>query len=155
MKKPIIVLSILCFLLSFFCVDLQSLQAQEMQQEVVDLPLEIQKTTPKYLRGQRRDPFRDLLGGRDVKEKPAVTGIPQMSIDDVVLIGIVKARGVYSAIINGPQGFPYSLKVGDQFRDGFVLSIKASQVVFRKTRDRGILLFKPKTIIKEIHPEER
>lgn len=103
----------------------------------------------------RRDPFKDLLAGRELNKKALVRGVPQMSINDVSLIGIVKAKGRYTAIINGPQGFPFFIKEGDRFSDGFVLSIKESQAVFRKTKDRGVPLMKPRDIVKEINPEER
>jgi len=102
----------------------------------------------------RRDPFRNLLAERDVKEKALVGGMPEISIDDITLLGIVKARGKYTAVINGPQEFPFFIKVGDEFSDGFVLSIKESQVVFRKTKERGILLIIPKDIVKALSPEE-
>lgn len=114
-----------------------------------------QQLPPPYNPRGRRDPFRNLIAGRDVGERPVVTGIAQMYIDDVNLIGIVKAKGKFTAIINGPQGFPYNIKVGQKFADGFVLSIEESRVVFRLTRERGIPLRKPKDIVKEIKPEER
>jgi Tfp pilus assembly protein PilP len=110
---------------------------------------------PPYNPRGRRDPFRDLVAGRDVREKALIGGVPQMSVDDVNLIGIVEAEGKYTAIINGPQGFPYFIKVGQKFADGFVLSIKEFRVVFRKTQQRGIPLRQPKDIVKEIKPEER
>jgi Tfp pilus assembly protein PilP len=103
----------------------------------------------------RRDPFKNLLGGKDIKEKSAVGGIPRMSIDDTTLVGIVKTKQKLTAIVSGPQGFPYFIKAGDKFADGYVLSIKDDQVVFRKTNERGIPLMRPKDIIKEINPEER
>jgi Tfp pilus assembly protein PilP len=103
----------------------------------------------------RRDPFKNLLGGKDIKEKSAVGGIPQMSIDDTTLVGIVKTKQKLTAIVSGPQGFPYFIKAGDKFSDGYVLSINDYQVVFRKTNERGIPLMRPKDIIKEINPEER
>jgi len=103
----------------------------------------------------RRDPFKDLLGGKDIKEKSAVGGIPRMSIDDTTLVGIVKTKQKLTAIVSGPQGFPYFIKAGDKFADGYVLSIKEDQVVFRKTNERGIPLMRPRDIIKEINPEER
>ncbi len=102
----------------------------------------------------RRDPFRDLLAGRDVKEK-AVGGLAGMSIDDLNLVGIVSYKGRFTAIVSGPQGFPYYLKAGDKFADGFVLSIGESQAVFRKVSERGLPLMRPKDIVKEINPEER
>jgi hypothetical protein len=76
-------------------------------------------------------------------------------IEDIVLIGIVKIKSTYIAIINGPQGFPYKIKVEDKFANGFVLSINDSKVVFRQTRDRGMPLTSPRDITKEINPEER
>jgi Tfp pilus assembly protein PilP len=103
----------------------------------------------------RRDPFKNLLAGKDVKEKAAAGGIPQISIDDTNLVGIVKSKQKLTAIVVGPQGFPYFVKVGDKFADGYVLSINDFQVIFRKTNERGIPLMRPRDIIKEINPEER
>lgn len=103
----------------------------------------------------RRDPFKNLLAGKDIKEKVATGGIPQISIDDINLVGIVKSKQKLTAIVVGPQGFPYFVKVGDKFSDGYILSINDYQVVFRKTNERGIPLMRPRDIIKEINPEER
>jgi hypothetical protein len=100
----------------------------------------------------RRDPFKDLLAGRDMREKTAV-GEQQFFIDDLVLYGIVKNKNVYTALIGMPQAFPVFAKVGDKFADGFVLSISDSQVVLRKTHERGIPLIKPRDVVKEITEE--
>jgi Tfp pilus assembly protein PilP len=100
----------------------------------------------------RRDPFKDLLTGRDMREKTAA-GEPQIFIDDLVLFGIVESNKVYTAMIGMPQGFPMFVKVGDKFADGYVLSISESQVVLRKTHERGIPLIRPRDIIKEITEE--
>lgn len=100
----------------------------------------------------RRDPFKDLLAGRDMREKAAL-GENQLNIDDLVLFGIVKNKNVYTALIGTPQGFPRFAKVGDKFADGFVLSITDSQVVLRKTHERGIPLVRPRDVIKEITEE--
>jgi Tfp pilus assembly protein PilP len=119
-----------------------------------------QETAPKlsvqtgftYSPDGRRDPFKDLLGGRDLKEKSAL-GETQMFIDDLVLFGIVKNKSVYTALIGMPQGFPMFAKVGDKFADGYVLSITDTQVVLRKTHERGIPLIRPRDVIKEITEE--
>jgi Tfp pilus assembly protein PilP len=100
----------------------------------------------------RRDPFKDLLTGRDLREKTA-TGEPQVFIDDLILFGIVKNKNTYTAMIGMPQGFPMFVRVGDKFTDGYVLSITESQVVLRKTHERGIPLIRPRDIIKEITEE--
>ena len=103
----------------------------------------------------RRDPFKNLLAGKDVKDKGAPGGISHLYIDDLNLAGVVKTKQKLTAIVAGPQGFPYFLKVGDKLSDGYVLSIQERQVIFRKTNERGIPMMRPKDIIKEINPEER
>jgi Tfp pilus assembly protein PilP len=100
----------------------------------------------------RRDPFKDMLAGRDMREK-SVGGENQIFIDDLILFGIVKNKNVYIALIGMPQGFPMFAKVGAKFADGYVLSINETQVVLRKTHDRGIPLVRPRDIIKEITEE--
>jgi Tfp pilus assembly protein PilP len=99
----------------------------------------------------RRDPFKDLLSGRELP-KPGLEG-NQLFIDDLVLFGIVKNKNVYTALIGTAQGFPTFAKVGDKFADGYVLSINDTQVVLRKTQERGIPLIRPRDIIKEITEE--
>ncbi len=135
---------------------IQRVQAQESEKELAT-EISAAKDIPTYSynpRG-RRDPFRDLLAGSDVGEEQAGKGIGQMSIDDIVLIGIVEIRDKLEAIINGPQGFPFAINKGDRFADGYVLSISPSKVVFRKTRQRGVALYRPRDITKEINPEEQ
>lgn len=100
----------------------------------------------------RRDPFKDMLAGRDMREKSAM-GETQLSIDDLVLFGIVKNKNVYTALIGTAQGFPTFAKVGDKFADGYVLSISDTQVVLRKTHERGVPLPRPRDVIKEITEE--
>jgi Tfp pilus assembly protein PilP len=100
----------------------------------------------------RRDPFKDLLSGRDMRERNAV-GENQLNIDDLVLFGIVKNKTVYTALLGTTQGFPMFVRVGDKFADGYVLSISDTQVVLRKTHERGIPLMRPRDVIKEITEE--
>ena len=103
----------------------------------------------------RRDPFKDLLGGKDIKEKRVVTGLADLEIDEVTLLGIVQSKDKFEAIAGLPEGFPLTVREGDRLADGYVLSIRADAVVFRKTRDKGIPLSQPRDIVKEIQPEER
>jgi Tfp pilus assembly protein PilP len=109
---------------------------------------------PTYNAEGRRDPFKDLLGGGDIRDR-AASGESQLSLDDLVLVGIIKSKKGYTAIVGTNQGFPRFLNVGDAIADGFVLSISQSQVVFRKTHERGVPLMRPRDIVKEINPEER
>lgn len=153
MKKSIVLLLAIGLVLW----SLQPLAAQEDKQEPPAKPPEeiFEKQAPTYNSEGRRDPFKDLLSGSDVDERSADKGVTSYMIDDIVLIGIVLIKSKYIAIINGPQGFPYQIKVGDKFANGFVLSIDDAKVVFRQTSDRGVPLTSPRDIIKEINPEER
>jgi len=138
-----------CLLFNLF------LSSQE-QKELPTLSLSApQPQLPIYSPGGRRDPFKNLLAGKEIKGKTSPAGEAQLFIDDLKLIGIVKHKNQYEAIFAGPHGFPIYFRVGDKVSDGFILSINESQVVFRKTNERGIPLMRPKDITKEIHPEER
>lgn len=133
------------------------LSAQEVDKNTSQ-EAELQVTPPRgptYNPGERRDPFRDLLAGQEALEKGKTGGISQLAIEDAILIGIVQHKGRMTAIVNDSQGFPYTIKTGDNFLDGFVLNVNESRVVFRKTKERGIPLIKPKDIVKEIKLEER
>jgi hypothetical protein len=101
----------------------------------------------------RRDPFKDLLAGAGEGKTPV--GEAQGNIDDLILIGIIKAKKGYTAVIGTAQGFPRFMTAGDRVADGFIVSINANQVVFRKTHERGVPLMRPRDVIKEINPEER
>ena len=60
----------------------------------------------------------------------------EISIEDIILLGIVNARGKLSAIIETLSGHPFSIKKGNKFANGFVLSIEETHVVFRKTKEK-------------------
>jgi Tfp pilus assembly protein PilP len=115
--------------------------------------LSLQPKLPLYDSAGRRDPFKDLLGGSQTKERAAEGN--EIAISDLHLIGITKERGRIFALITGPQGFPYKIKEGDKFADGYVLKITLETVTFRQTMDRGLRLPNPRDIVKEINPEER
>jgi len=147
-------------LFGLICLFILPILSQEEKEEKKDLAKELsselpKRTFPAYQRAGRKDPFRDLLAGRDAQRETTPSGKPEIYIDDITLIGIVKSRGKFTAIVTGPQEFPLFIKVGQRFSDGFVLSIQESRITFRKTKERGFPLFRPKDIVKEIHPEER
>ena len=150
----IIKILILSIVLISFGLHFLAAQAAGETQDVARVD-DVMKKRIVYNPAGRRDPFRDLLAGGEVKDKLLKGGISQMSIDDIVLIGIAKIKENYSAIINSPQGFPYTIREGNKFADGYVLSIDESKVTFRQTKERGVPLYKPRNVIKEINPEER
>jgi Tfp pilus assembly protein PilP len=150
-----------CFLCLCTQVSLSQQEKQETtQEEKQAMKKEIseimpKKTKPTYSRAGRRDPFRDLLAEQEAGPGSGREGEPRVSVENIDVIGIVKARGQFTAIITGPEEFPLFIKVGHKFSDGFVLSIDENKVIFRKTQERGSPLFKPKDIVKEIQSEER
>jgi hypothetical protein len=155
--KKILHLMTLFFLICLFILPALSQEKREQKKDLAkELSSEMPKRTfPTYQRAGRKDPFMDLLAGRETKRETTPSGKPEIYIDDLTVIGIVKARGKFTAVATGPQEFPLFIDVGQRFSDGFVLSIQESKVTFRKTKERGFPLFKPKDIVKEIHPEER
>jgi len=152
MKRKIIS----CLVAGIICLGTFPLSAQDVGQGTqLDTEVQIKPRGPTYDSEGRRDPFRDLLAGQDLRDKGKTKGLQQLAIEDAVLIGIVKHKGNLTAIINDAQGYPYYIKTGDNFLDGFVLNVNDSQVVFRKTKERGIPLTSPKDIVQEIKLEER
>lgn len=127
----------------------QELSSQEITEKMP------RRTRPAYNRAGRKDPFRDLIAQQEVSRTTEGAEGPRVSVENLNVIGIVQARGTFTAIVTGPEEFPLFIKVGHKFSDGFVLSIDESKVVFRKTTERGSPLFKPRDIVKEITPEER
>lgn len=121
---------------------------------VVIPPVSLEPKPPLYDPAGRRDPFKDLLGGTETKERATSEG-PELLIADLQLIGIVKEKGQFVALIIGPQGFPYKIKDGFKFADGYVVKVTADNVTFRQTMERGLRLPTPKEVVKEINPEER
>ena len=147
-------------LASFLCLSIQPLYSQEKKQEEEkkeNLISKLGETVGKpagriYSSKGRKDPFQNKFGkatGTTTTRtvKPGPTG---MSISTVKLIGIVKAKGLFTAVISGPGNFPMFIKARDRFFDGYVLRIEASRVIFRQTRQGNLRLATAKTIIKEI-----
>lgn len=157
-KQIILVISLLMigFLVPKALAQTQEQAKQEQPQTVISPQQLLSDMPPRasYDPGGRRDPFKDLLGGKTGTGK-ASTAEGLLSIDNATLVGIVKTPKGFVAIVSGPQEFPYFLKVGDKLADGYVLTIDESKVVFRKTHDRGFPLIRPRNVVKEINPEER
>lgn len=160
MKKALSFCLIACFFFLFTQIAFsQQAKKKSTEEEQKAMKKEIReimpkKTRPSYSREGRKDPFRDLLAQQEAAPTREGEG-PQISVENLNVIGIVKARGQFTAIVTGPEDFPLFIKVGHKFSDGYVLSIDENKVVFRKTQERGSPLFKPKDIIKEIQSEEQ
>lgn len=110
---------------------------------------------PSYDPAGRRDPFKDLFGGKDVRESRTATGPADLLVEEIQIVGIIKSKSGYRALIAMTDGFPLTAREGDRFADGYILSISDDEIVFRKTRERGVPLPKPKDIVRDITSEER
>ena len=155
MKKLIPVLGIICFCFPLFSgISQQSQEKTEVEKKKQDKQAD-QTRVIAYDSFGRRDPFKDLLEGTDSDDENPAEGIAQIAVDNVVLSGIIKVRGNFTAIIADPQGFSLYVKKGDKFLDGYILNVESSQVTFIKTKKRGTVLFEPEKIVKRLYDEER
>ncbi|HAV41307.1 MAG: hypothetical protein GYA53_10460 [Acidobacteria bacterium] len=159
MKKTLIYIMVIGFTagLGFFSLAGAQETQRTSQQATTTIPtLTLDNLPPRasYDPGGRRDPFKDLIGKGRVSGPASMEG-GRLTIENATLVGIVKTQKAYVAIISGPQQMPYFLKIGDKLADGYIFDINPSQVIFRKTHDRGFPLMRPINVVKEINPEER
>ncbi|MCP2519729.1 pilus assembly protein PilP [Candidatus Aminicenantes bacterium AC-708-M15] len=143
--RKFIILSLSILLISNF------LFLQEKKSEIKKEEIKIKKFF--YNPAGRRDPFRDLLKGPVLEERPKKPGREGLSVGEIVLRGIAKVKGKYIAIVNGPDGFPYFVKKGDKFYDGYVLSIDENKIILRQLLPRPIGGKKYKDIIKKLESD--
>ncbi len=103
----------------------------------------------------RRDPFWDLLKRNSSKLKQKrKAGLEGLDIDQLELEGIVKKKGIFIALLKGPDGRPYLVKKGDSVYDGEILEIGSHMVKFKKILTIALGGTKERTIIKRLNPEE-
>ena len=104
----------------------------------------------------RRDPFKDLLLGRDTPlNREALEGIAGLTISELVLEGIMKvSEGKYKAFLKGPKNHPYDVSVGDKVYDGEIVEINHNSIVFKQILTIALGGTKEKRVVKELNPEE-
>lgn len=90
----------------------------------------------EYAAEGRRDPFVSLVNkGDDGKaDKNAATakradGVPGMLTNELTVKGILQTRGVWVAMVSGPDKKIYTVRAGDKLADGVVRSVNATSVV--------------------------
>lgn len=79
----------------------------------------------------RRDPFVSLLN-RGTEPRPAgkgAEGLANLSVAEIVLKGILKSRGSYLAMVQGPNARTYVVRPKERLVDGVVKEITADSVV--------------------------
>jgi Tfp pilus assembly protein PilP len=104
----------------------------------------------------RRDPFKNLLQGRNSSlSREALEGIAGLTISELVLEGIMRiSAGKYKAFLKGPKNHPYDVTVGDKVYDGEIVEINANSVVFKQILTIALGGTKEKKLVKWLNPEE-
>jgi hypothetical protein len=85
------------------------------------------RTEEYAYRGGGRDPFASLVTRGDEGQERAAE---QPGVADLILVGLLWGGERRFALVESAQGEGLILEVGDQVRDGRVLSIGADAVVF-------------------------
>ncbi|MDY0296717.1 MAG: hypothetical protein RB296_05305 [Acidobacteriota bacterium] len=103
----------------------------------------------------RRDPFWDLLRGKNIKNsREAREGIEGLMIDELDLEGTFFYEDKYKALLKGPDGIPYVVEVGQKVYDGELISIDRYTVVFKKILTVALGGSKERIIEKRLNPDE-
>ena len=117
-------------------------------------PANVPTPAPNYVYAPdgRRDPFVSLVTPGIDKQQPKVSlpkqrpdGIAGVSVDDIVVRGLVESRGGWLAMIGAPSGKTYSIRPGDKLFDGNVRSITPDAVVLMRIMSRRLCAAKSLT----------
>jgi hypothetical protein len=103
-----------------------------------------------YDPGQRRDPFAPhRVSGPEVPRGA-------LAVNNIVLVGIVRSAGGYTALVQGPDRKARSLRAGDELYDALVLSVEPEEMVLRQ----DVRVLDPSSTVryrevkKSLHPED-
>lgn len=110
-----------------------------------------------YAPEARRDPFVSLLNRgtsdpRASKDKRP-EGVAGLTVDEVVVRGIVFSRGAWVAMVGAPDGKTYSIRAGDKLMDGNVRAINATTVILMQEVDDPLKLEKQREVRKYLRGE--
>lgn len=87
-----------------------------------------------YEDGNRRDPFVSLVQSKKgpalAPQLKGVSGLAGISINDVVVRGIVRSGTLVMATLEGPEGKQFLARKQDKLQDGVIKSIDKDGVVF-------------------------
>jgi Tfp pilus assembly protein PilP len=112
-----------------------------------------------YAPESRRDPFVSLLnrGTGDPRQGHQGTarpeGIAGLTVEEIVVRGIVQSRGAWVAMIGAPNGRTYTLRAGDKLMDGSVRSIDAQAVTLLQEVNDPLSLEKQREVRKYLRGE--
>lgn len=124
---------------------------QENLQEILEEPEGAD--TYHYDPQGRRDPFRSLIGPTPkVSRENAPPGPGGFLIEEMDIIGVIRAKQGLVAMIKGPDNQGYTLKAGDKVFDGEVVRITPTSIVFRQEVNDPTRIERYREVVKELTP---
>jgi len=104
----------------------------------------------------RRDPFLSLLNrGADPRAARKAEGLAGLMAADAVLKGILQSRGMYLAIVQGPnEKRQLIVRPNDRFADGVVKAITADSMLILQEVNDPLSLTKQREIRKTLRAVE-
>jgi Tfp pilus assembly protein PilP len=109
----------------------------------------------EYAPQGRRDPFVSLVSrGAESGTAPDGTpvkraeGVPGMLTGELKVRGIVQTRGVWVAMVSGPDNKVYTVRAGDKLADGVIRTITATFLVISQEVNDPLSLEKQREVRK-------
>jgi type IV pilus assembly protein PilP len=105
----------------------------------------------------RRDPFVSLIGGVEDASKPVgarPSGVPGLLIGEITVKGVIRNRGGFIALVQGPDEKTHMIRTGDKLLDGSVKSISPDRVVFSQDVNDPLSLVKQREVSKAVRQGE-
>jgi type IV pilus assembly protein PilP len=126
---------------------------QQTLQEILEEPTSADNY--RYDPQGRRDPFQSLIGPRPaIQPGQRPPGVPGFLVDEMKLQGVFETKkGVFTAMVLGPDNKGYPIHVGDKVLDGEVIRITPVSVVFRQEVNDPTRIERYKEVVKELTPE--
>jgi len=126
---------------------------QQTLQEILEEPTSADNY--RYDPQGRRDPFQSLIGPRPaIQPGQRPPGVPGFLVDEMKLQGVFETKkGVFTAMVLGPDNKGYPIRVGDKVLDGEVIRITPVSVVFRQEVNDPTRIERYKEVVKELTPE--
>ena len=126
---------------------------QQTLQEILEEPSSADNY--RYDPQGRRDPFQSLIGPRPaIQPGQRPPGVPGFLVDEMKLQGVFETKkGVFTAMVLGPDNKGYPIHVGDKVLDGEVIRITPVSMVFRQEVNDPTRIERYKEVVKELTPE--
>lgn len=104
----------------------------------------------------RRDPFQTLIArGSDLRPSGRrAEGLAGLGVNEIVLRGVLRTRGTYVAMVQGPDLKTYIVHPNDRLFDGTVRAITADSLVILQEVNDPLSLTKQREVRKTLRALE-